>query len=55
MLEPDRETFVRTPHHQGDSSAIEPTDRWHRNEQSFQYVDTETPWGQTYPQYTPHK
>jgi len=55
VLEPDGELYVRTPHHKGDSSYIDPTHRWHLNEQSFQYLDPETYWGQTYSHYTPHK
>jgi hypothetical protein len=55
VLAPGGELFVRTPHHLGDSSWIDPTHRWHLNEQSFQYLDPETYWGQTYPHYTSRK
>jgi hypothetical protein len=49
------ELFVRTPHHAGPSSWIDPTHRWHLNEQAFHYLDPDTHWGQTYPHYTPRK
>lgn len=49
------ELFVRTPHHQGDSSWIDPTHRWHLNEQAFHYLDPDTGWGRTYPHYTDYK
>ena len=49
------ELFVRTPHHRSESSWIDPTHRWHFNEQGFQYLDPETHWGRLYPQYTPRK
>ncbi len=31
VLAPGGELFVRTPHHSGDSSWIDPTHRWHLN------------------------
>ena len=49
------EMVVRTPHHSGDSSWIDPTHRWHLNEQAFCYLDPDTSWGKTYPHYTEHK
>ena len=55
VLAPGGELFVRTPHHTGDSSWIDPTHRWHLNEQSFQYLDPDTLWGKTYPHYTSRK
>lgn len=55
IMAPASELFIRTPHHQGDSSWIDPTHRWHLNEQSFQYLDSATYWGQTYPHYTDRK
>ena len=55
VLAPGAELFVRTPHHSGDSSWIDPTHRWHLNEQAFHYLDPDTYWGRTYPQYTPKK
>jgi len=55
VLAPGGELFIRTPHHSGDSSWIDPTHRWHLNEQSFQYLDPETHWGSLYPHYTRFK
>jgi len=55
ILMPDGELFIRTPHHRGDSSWIDPTHRWHLNEQAFEYLDPETNWGRLYPQYTKRK
>ena len=55
VLMPDGELFIRTPHHRGDSSWIDPTHRWHLNEQAFEYLDPETNWGRLYPQYTKRK
>jgi SAM-dependent methyltransferase len=52
VMAPDGELFVRTPHHSGDSSWIDPTHRWHLNEQAFHYLDSDTYWGRTYAQYT---
>jgi glycosyltransferase involved in cell wall biosynthesis len=49
------ELFIRTPHHQGDSSFIDPTHHWHLNQQSFEYLDLERHWGRTYPHYTDRK
>ena len=45
VLAPGGELFVRTPHHTGDSSWIDPTHRWHLNEQAFHYLDPDTYWG----------
>ena len=55
MLRPHGELFIRTPHHSGDSSWIDPTHRWHLNEQSFHYLDPETDWGSLYSHYTERK
>jgi hypothetical protein len=55
VLAPGAELFIRTPHHSGESSWIDPTHRWHFNEQAFQYLDPETHWGRLYPQYTQRK
>lgn len=55
VLCPGGELFVRTPHHTGDSSWIDPTHRWHLNEQAFHYLDPATHWGSTYPHYTTRK
>lgn len=55
ILVPGGELFVRTPHHQGDSSWIDPTHRWHLNEQSFEFLDPARLWGHTYPHYTDRK
>jgi len=55
VMQPDGELFIRTPHHSGDSSWIDPTHRWHLNEQAFQYLDPETHWGRLYPHYTQRK
>lgn len=55
VLMPGGELFVRTPHHTGDSSWIDPTHRWHLNEQAFHYLDPDTYWGRTYLHYTEKK
>ena len=55
VMQPGGELFIRTPHHSGDSSWIDPTHRWHLNEQAFQYLDPETHWGRLYPHYTQRK
>jgi SAM-dependent methyltransferase len=55
VLVPDGELFVRTPHHGGDSSWIDPTHRWHLHEQAFQYLDPDTHWGRQFPDYAKHK
>ena len=55
VLRPDGELFIRTPHHSGDSSWIDPTHRWHLNEQAFQYLDPETHWGRLHAHYTKRK
>lgn len=55
VLAPGGELFIRTPHHTGDSSWIDPTHRWHLNEQAFHYLDPDTYWGRTYPHYTEKK
>lgn len=55
VLQPHGELYVRTPHHQGVSSYIDPTHRWHLHEQSFQYVDPDTIWGRNYSHYTDRK
>ena len=55
VLRPGGELFIRTPHYQGECSWIDPTHRWHLHDQSFQYVDPETHWGETYPHYTHFK
>ncbi|MCL4207807.1 MAG: hypothetical protein KJ000_35425 [Pirellulaceae bacterium] len=55
VLRPHGELFIRTPHHSGDSSWIDPTHRWHLNEQSFHYLDPETDWGSLYSHYTERK
>lgn len=55
VLHAGGELFIRTPHHQGDSSWIDPTHRWHLNEQAFHYLDPETHWGKLYPHYTDRK
>lgn len=55
VMQPGGELFIRTPHHSGDSSWIDPTHRWHLNEQAFQYLDPETHWGRLYPHYTKRK
>jgi hypothetical protein len=55
ILRSGGELFVRTPHHQGDSSWIDPTHRWHLNEQAFHYLDPATHWGSLYPHYTDRK
>lgn len=55
VMKPGGELFIRTPHHQGDSSWIDPTHRWHLNEQSFDYLDPERHWGRAYPHYTERK
>lgn len=55
VLRAGGELFVRTPHHTGDSSWIDPTHRWHLNEQAFHYLDPDTHWGKTYPHYSATK
>jgi SAM-dependent methyltransferase len=42
VLKPGGELFVRTPHHDGAESWIDPTHRWHLHEQSFHYLDPES-------------
>ena len=49
------ELFIRTPHHEGVSSWIDPTHRWHLHEQSFDYLDPERHWGKVHPHYTERK
>lgn len=55
ILQPGGELFVRTPHHEGVSSWIDPTHRWHLHEQSFQYFDPDLPWGSLHSHYTSRK
>ena len=55
VVRPGGELFIRTPHHAGVSSWIDPTHRWHLHEQSFQYVDPDSYWGRTFPHYTERK
>jgi SAM-dependent methyltransferase len=55
VLAPGGELMIRTPHHQSASSWIDPTHRWHLNEQAFHYLDPDTEWGRLYPQYTSRK
>ncbi len=55
VLAPTGELYVRTPHHEGVSSWIDPTHRWHLHEQSFQYLDPDAYWGQVHPHYTAKK
>lgn len=55
VLRQGGELFVRTPHHQGDSSWIDPTHRWHLNQQAFEFLDPDTHWGRTHPHYTQRK
>ena len=55
VLKPGGELYVRTPHHDGVDSWIDPTHRWHLHEQSFQYFDPDAHWGKIHSQYTPHK
>ena len=49
------ELFIRTPHHEGVSSWIDPTHRWHLHEQSFDYLEPERHWGKVHPHYTERK
>lgn len=39
VLQPGGELFVRTPHHDGVVSWIDPLHRWHLHERSFEYFD----------------
>lgn len=55
VIKPGGELFVRTPHHKGDSSWIDPTHRWHLDERAFQYLDPVTYFGRTYLHYTARK
>lgn len=55
VMKPGGELFVRTPHHRGESSFIDPTHQWHLHEQSFEYVDPDKSWGKTFPHYTSRK
>ncbi len=55
VLKTGGELFIRTPHHKGESSWIDPTHCWHLDERAFQYLDPETQWGGLYPQYTDRK
>ncbi|MCA9178831.1 MAG: glycosyltransferase [Planctomycetales bacterium] len=55
VLRPGGELFVRTPHHHGDSSWIDPTHRWHLHQQSFEYLDPDRHWGQVHPHYAERK
>jgi glycosyltransferase involved in cell wall biosynthesis len=51
VLAPGGEMFVRTPHHDGASSWIDPTHRWHLHEQSFEFLDPQRQWGRAQPHY----
>jgi len=55
VLRTGGELFIRTPHCDGDSSWIDPTHRWHLDEQAFEYLDPNRHWGREFPQYTEHK
>jgi len=55
VLRPGGELFVRTPHHEGKSSWIDPTHRWHLGEEAFHYLDPAREWGRLYSHYTPRK
>ena len=55
VLRPGGELFIRTPHHEGKSSWIDPTHRWHLGEEAFHYLDPATEWGRLYAHYTPRK
>jgi hypothetical protein len=55
VLRPGGELFVRTPHHNGVDSWIDPTHRWHLHEQSFAYFDPDAQLGKTHSHCTPFK
>ncbi|MCH7727053.1 MAG: methyltransferase domain-containing protein [Planctomycetes bacterium] len=55
VIQPGGELLIRTPHHTSDNSWIDPTHRWHLNEQAFQYLDPDTHWGRVHPHYTQRK
>lgn len=55
VLKPGGELFIRTPHHDGAQSWIDPQHRWHLHERSFEYFDPQTELGRQHPHYTSKK
>jgi hypothetical protein len=55
VLQVGGELVVRTPHHDGAQSWIDPTHRWHLHEESFQFFDPDAPRGRVHANYTSFK
>ncbi len=55
LLKPNGILIVKYPHHTSSTAHTDPTHRWFLNEQSLEYVDPSTQYGEDYNYYTNYK